>query len=256
MNGGMGPGAALVGYPTPAGHQSDLNYVMSMVDELSGILRINQQLTANVVEKMGKVREKAKHLNLSNDELITVVANEMNEDSQNLERENSELRKALEKSEYNKKENWKLSIHGAEILADIAEKMHRFKEQHEADTLAWHKNYRKQLADEREENLNLRNQINDMKAAACRANDGFRQMRRFVTDNDSWHELEVENHRLRTEKRFWKRLALPLIPDNDSEWSDDDDLIDPEEKKREAAKEKERKEKEEMESGHGSEQAS
>lgn len=78
MNGGMGPGAALVGYPTPAGHQSDLNYVMSMVDELSGILRINQQLTANVVEKMGKVREKAKHLNLSNDELITVVANEMN----------------------------------------------------------------------------------------------------------------------------------------------------------------------------------
>ncbi|KAF4627235.1 hypothetical protein G7Y89_g10921 [Cudoniella acicularis] len=232
MNGGMGPGASLVGYPTPAGHQSDLNYVMSMVDELSGILRINQQLTASVVDKMGKVREKAKHLNLSNDELITVVANEMNE-------------------------NWKLSIHGAEILADIAEKMHRFKEQHEADTLAWHKNYRKQLADEREENLNLRNQINDMKAAACRANDGLRQMRRFVGDNDKWHELEVENHRLRTEKRFWKRLALPLIPDNDSEWSDDDDLIDPEEKIREAAKrEKERKDKEDSGSGIGSEQVS
>jgi hypothetical protein len=27
-------------------------------------------------------------------------------------------------------------------------------------------------------------------------------------------------------------MALPLIPDDDSEWSDDDDLIDPEEKKR------------------------
>lgn len=78
MNGGMNGGNGLVGYPTPAGHQSDLNYVMSMVEELSGILRINQQLTASVVDKMGKVREKAKHANLSNDKLIQVVADEMN----------------------------------------------------------------------------------------------------------------------------------------------------------------------------------
>jgi len=116
------------------------------------------------------------------------------------------------------------------------------------DTLAWHKNYRKQLADEREENLNLRNQINDMKAAAARANDSLRQMRKFVTDNDKWHEIEVQSIALRQEKRFWKRLALPLIADDDSEWSDDDDLIDAEEKKRLAAvkaqAEKEMKEKE------------
>jgi hydroxylamine reductase (hybrid-cluster protein) len=150
------------------------------------------------------------------------------EDSKNLEKENSELRKALEKCEYDKKENWKLACHGANILADITEKMHRFKEQSESDTLAWHKNYRKQLADEREENLNLRNQINDMKAAACRANEHLRQMRRFVTDHDEWHELRVQNVALRQEKRFWKRLALPLLLDDDSEFSDDDDLIDPE----------------------------
>jgi hypothetical protein len=127
--------------------------------------------------------------------------------------------------------------------------MHRFKEQHESDTLAWHKNYRKQLADEREENLNLRNQINDMRASACRANESLREMRRFVTDNDEWHELGIQNKHLRTEKRFWKRLALPLIPDDDSEWSDDDDLVDPEEKKRQAVLkiEKERKEIEESE---------
>lgn len=179
------------------------------------------------------------------------------EDSENLEKENSELRKALEKSENNQKENWKLAVHGAEILADIAEKMHRYKEQHEVDTLAWHKNYRKQLADEREENLNLRNQINDMKAAACRANESLRQMRRYVSDNEKWHEMKVENHHLRTEKRFWKRLALPLIPDDDSEWSDDDDLIDPEEKKRELAKkEKERKDKEDGGSGEDGDQVS
>ncbi|KAK6583302.1 hypothetical protein PZA11_004378 [Diplocarpon coronariae] len=236
MNGGgMAMGGGMVGYPTPAGHQSDLNYVMSMVEELSAVLRANQQLTAGVVDKMGKVREKASHLKLNNDELVAMVASELNEDSQNLDRENSELRNALETCQYDKNENWKLAMHGANILADITEKMHRFKEQHETDTLAWHKNYRKQLADEREENLNLRNQINDMKAAACRANGHLRDMRRYLADHDELQHLRVQNVRYRQERRFWKRKALPLVPDDDSEWSDDDDLIDPEEKKRQEA---------------------
>ncbi len=77
MNGGMG-GNGMVGYPTPAGHQSDLNYVMSMVEELSSVLRANQALTESVVEKMGQVRERAQTMNLSNDEMITLVANELN----------------------------------------------------------------------------------------------------------------------------------------------------------------------------------
>lgn len=78
MNGGMAMAGGMVGYPTPAGHQSDLNYVMSMVEELSAVLRTNQQLTAGVVDKMGRVREKAAHLNLSNDEVVAVVASELN----------------------------------------------------------------------------------------------------------------------------------------------------------------------------------
>lgn len=77
MNGGM-PLGGMVGYPTPAGHQSDLNYLKSMVEELSSVLRNNQLLTANIVDKMGKVKEKAKDLNLSNNELIAVVASELN----------------------------------------------------------------------------------------------------------------------------------------------------------------------------------
>jgi hypothetical protein len=145
------------------------------------------------------------------------------------------LRQQLDKSEYNKVENWKLAVHGANILSDILEKMHKFKEQHEKDTLAWHKNYRKQLADEREENLNLRNQINDMKAAACRANEHLRGLRRWLTDHDELNELRIQNIALRQEKRSWKRMALPHLHDSDSEFSDDDDLIDPEEKKRLAA---------------------
>lgn len=159
----------------------------------------------------------------------------------------SELRKKLEASEHNKNENWKLVIHGCNILTDILDKMHKFKSQHELDTLAWHKNYRQQLAAERQENLDLRNHINDMRAAAARANDHLRQLRRYLTDHDELRELRVQNLALRQEKRWWKRMAMPYLPDDDSEFSDDDDLIDPEEKKRlvaEAAEKEGGKEKE------------
>jgi hypothetical protein len=94
--------------------------------------------------------------------------------------------------------------------------------------------------------LRLRNRINDMIASAARANGNLRDMRRYVADHDELHELRVQNTQYRQERRMWKRMALPLIPDDDSEWSDDDDLIDPEEKKRLAAlMEKKSKEAEE-----------
>jgi hypothetical protein len=173
------------------------------------------------------------------------------EDGKNLEKENSELRAALEKSDYDKKENFKLAAYGANILADICEKMHKYKEKHETDTLAWHLSYRNQLAEERAENDRLRFQIDDMRAAACKANGHLRDMRRYITDHPLLHELKVQNVALRQEKRFWKRLALPLLADDDSEFSDDDDLVDPEEKKRQVAiqAEKERKDREEGEGG-------
>jgi hypothetical protein len=166
--------------------------------------------------------------------------------SENIEKDNSELRKALEKALFEKKENLKLAVHGANVLADILDKMHKFKSIHEADTLAWHTNYRKQLAHEREENLDLRNQINDMKASASRANGHLRDMRRAYADNDELNELKIRNHQLRLERRTWKRMALPLLHQSDSEFSDDDDIIDPEEKKRLVAEkaDKERKERE------------
>lgn len=77
MNGAMGIGGGMVGFPTPAGHQSDLNYIMNMIDEFTLISQGNQRLTAGVVDKIGKVTERAKHLNLSNDELISLVSQEL-----------------------------------------------------------------------------------------------------------------------------------------------------------------------------------
>ncbi|KAI1005196.1 hypothetical protein K3495_g3025 [Podosphaera aphanis] len=232
VNGAMGFPGGLGNYPTPVGHQSDLTLVMSMVEELSQVLLTNQTLTAGVIERMGKVGEKARQMNLSNDDVVAAVGSEMHEHSKNTEKENFELRRALAIAEADKKENWNLAVRSANVLADITEKMHRFKEQHELETLTWHRNYRKQLAAEREENLNLRCQISEMKAAAGRANEHLRDINRYIAENDEWNELRIQNNALRLEKRYWKRLALPLIPDDDSEWSDDSDLIDPKEKMR------------------------
>lgn len=78
INGGVMGIGGMVGFPTPAGHQSDLNYIMGMVEELSRQLEHNQRLTSGVVEKIGKVREKAQNIDLNNDELIALVAAELN----------------------------------------------------------------------------------------------------------------------------------------------------------------------------------
>lgn len=78
MNGGMNAGGGMVGFPTPAGHQSDLNYIMQMVEDLSRQLETNQRITSSVMEKIGQVRERAKNMDLNNDELIALVASEMN----------------------------------------------------------------------------------------------------------------------------------------------------------------------------------
>ncbi|KAH8589677.1 hypothetical protein B0O99DRAFT_655298 [Bisporella sp. PMI_857] len=223
MNGiGMNPG--MVGFPTPAGHQADLNYIMGMVEELSRTLAHNQNLTASIVQKAGEVRELARSHDLSNDEILARAAEALNSDTTNLEQEISKLKEDLASAEHARDENWKLVIHGCNILADIRDKMHKFRADTDRDVLAWHKSYRDQLAHERAENLRLNCLIYDMQAAAARANGHLRDMRRYITDHPELEELRREVAGLRTDRRMWKRMAMPLMTESDSEWSDDDDL--------------------------------
>lgn len=77
MNGNMSLAGGM-GYPTPAGHQADLNYIMSVIEALSKELATQRELTAGIVTKIGQVRDRAKDLDLSNDEMIALVAKEMN----------------------------------------------------------------------------------------------------------------------------------------------------------------------------------
>lgn len=77
MNGGSIP-AGMVGMPTPAGHQSELNYIYGLVEELSKQLAENRRQTEEIVLGIGRVRNKARAQALGNEELINVASEEIN----------------------------------------------------------------------------------------------------------------------------------------------------------------------------------
>ncbi|PQE06938.1 Kinetochore Sim4 complex subunit Fta4 protein [Rutstroemia sp. NJR-2017a WRK4] len=225
MNGQMSMAgmAGMIGFPTPAGHQSDLNYIMQMVEELSRLLANNQKITDGILEKIGNVRQRAKDQNLSNEELLALVSEELNNTSNNLEKEVSTLSKALQFSKSDAEDNWKLVLHAASILEDLKEKTHAYRYQHEKDTLAWHASYREQLAAERKENLELRCHIADMQAHAAKANEYLNQMRRYASEHRIIGELEMRVQRYREERNFWKRMACPGLGDEEGEFSEGED---------------------------------
>lgn len=114
----------------------------------------------------------------------------------------------------------------------MLKQFHDYKQKHVNDVAAWHRSYRAQLAEERAENTRLREQIWEMQAHAGKANESLRQFRaRYDEDQARW-ERRVDMKAVRQELRFWKRMAMPDLSDDDPYWSDDDDLIDSMEKLR------------------------
>lgn len=78
MNGMNGPNmGGGVPMPTPAGHQAELNYIYSMVEELSRQLAENRRVTEDIVGGLGRVRNRARTQGLNNDEVIDAAAEEI-----------------------------------------------------------------------------------------------------------------------------------------------------------------------------------
>lgn len=80
MNGGMNGGGmngAVVGLPTPAGHQAELHYIYQMVEELSKQLAANQRALEEVVAGVGRVRNRARTQSLGNEDIILANADEI-----------------------------------------------------------------------------------------------------------------------------------------------------------------------------------
>lgn len=230
--GGGGPAAGMPVGPTPAGHQAELNLIYGMVEELSRQLSDNRRVTEDIVSGLGRVRNRARERNLANDEVLGEASNDLLSQELNLDQLVSVLTEALDRAKLSRDSNFSLLTHYARVLSNILGQFHEFKQRHIADVSAWHRSYRQQLAESRAENERLREQIWDMQEHAGRANDMLRQFRKtYDEDVDRWR-TRIDDRAQRQEIRFWKRMAMPDVPDTAEDWSDDDDMVDPVEKER------------------------
>ncbi|RYP14713.1 hypothetical protein DL765_006183 [Monosporascus sp. GIB2] len=242
-NGAGAAGAAMAVGPTPAGHQAELNLIYGMVEELSRQLAENRRVTEDIVSGLGRVRNRARERGLSNDEVLDEAADEILTQEPNLEALLSILTESLDRAKLSRDANFSLLTSYARVLSQLLAQFHAYKQRHVADVSAWHRSYRAQLAEARAENARLREQIWDMQEHAGRANALVREFRSRLHqgssssscrdgDADRQRRREVEERARRQELRFWRRMAMPEIPDDDPCWSDDDDLVDPAEKER------------------------
>jgi len=115
---------------------------------------------------------------------------------------------------------------------------HEYKAKHVADVAAWHRSYRAQLDEARRENSRLREQMWEMQAHARAANDSLRGFRRRWDEDEARWAARVDAVAARQEVRFWKRMAMPELDDDDPYWSGDDDVVDITEKERVAEMER------------------
>ncbi|KAK3296774.1 uncharacterized protein B0H64DRAFT_472972 [Chaetomium fimeti] len=235
VNGGNMPGPGMVPFPAPAGHQAELNYIYGMVEELSRQLADNQRTLEEVVSGVGRVRSRARTHSLGNDELVDSAGDEVKAQEPNLDTLISILSEALEKAKFSRDANAALLTQYATVISAMLKQFHDYKAKHVGDVAAWHRSYRAQLAEARAENCRLREQIWEMQARAGHANEALRGFRgRYDEDGARW-DRRVDAKAVRQELRFWKRMAMPHLPEDDPYWSDDDDLVDAVEKKRDLA---------------------
>ncbi|ERS97378.1 uncharacterized protein SPSK_02471 [Sporothrix schenckii 1099-18] len=225
--------AAASGFPAPAGYTAELSYIHAMVEELSRQLSDNKRVLDDVVTGVGRVRSRARTQQLGNEALIEGASEELQGQESNMDATISVLSEALDAAKYAKDANAALLGQYAHVLAGMLKQFHEYKQKHVSDVAAWHRSYRHQLAEARAENSRLRDQIWQMQERAGRANASLRAFRRSFDEDPARWDRRVTDKALRQELRFWKRMAMPTVADDDlAYWSDDDDLIDPTEKVR------------------------
>ncbi|KAJ4302364.1 hypothetical protein N0V88_002508 [Collariella sp. IMI 366227] len=231
LNGANMPGG-MVGYPTPAGHQAELNYIYGMVEELSRQLAENQRALEEVVSGVGRVRNRTR---TGNDNVVA-SSDEAKAQDANLDAFVSILAEALEKAKFSRDANAALLTQYATSMSTMLKQFHDYKAKHVADVATWHRSYRAQLAEARAENSRLREQVWEMQARAGSANEMLRKFRAGYDQDEGRWERRVEAKAVRQELRFWKRMAMPHVSEDDPCWSDDDDIVDVAEKRRQEEK--------------------
>lgn len=143
------------------------------------------------------------------------------------------MSEALEKANHSRDANASLLSHYANALALMLKQFHDYKAMHVADVATWHRSYRAQLDEARRENSRLREQIWEMQTHAGLANESLRRFRRRYDEDEARWARRVDDTAVHQELRFWKRVAMPELDDDDACWSADD-IVDSAEKARQS----------------------
>ncbi|GAP83236.1 hypothetical protein SAMD00023353_0402530 [Rosellinia necatrix] len=232
-NGAAGAAGAMALGPTPAGHHAELNIIYGMVEELSRQLADNRRVTEEIVSGLGRVRNRAHERGLGNEDLLGEATDELFGQEPNLEAMLSILTESLDRAKQSRDANFTLLATYAKVFEGIINQFHVYKQKHVTDVAAWHRSYRAQLAEARAENSRLRDQMWEVQEHASRANSLLRDFRKKFDEDETRWDKRVREKATKQELRFWKRIAMPEIDeDEDGFWSDDDDLVDPVEKER------------------------
>lgn len=143
------------------------------------------------------------------------------------------LTESLDRAKQSRDANFTLLATYAKVFEGIINQFHVYKQKHVADVAAWHHSYRAQLAEARAENCRLREQMWEVQQHAGRANELLRDFRKKFDEDQTRWDKRIRERATRQELRFWKRMAMPEVDENEEGfWSDDDDLVDPVEKER------------------------
>ncbi|KAI9893919.1 MAG: hypothetical protein M1814_005472 [Vezdaea aestivalis] len=190
-----GPSGSFV--PTPAGHQSDLNYIWEQLESLAGVLKGNREGIAEVMARAQETTENLSRRVATNQEgnpegsqaQIAELAGELLTAQNTLTRKERELGNTKE-----------LLEEALTCLSKILEMVRKFAYENQMHIAGIHRSYQGHLNREREINMELRNQEMERLAGIARIGGYVREMSRIESERP-WH---AEMAALKEENRILK----------------------------------------------------
>ncbi|KAI9669497.1 MAG: hypothetical protein M1829_005086 [Trizodia sp. TS-e1964] len=225
INGGLGGGAGGAGPSgmvgpnvnvlNAAGHQSDLNLLWGMVNELSSELQKNREATQEMIEKAQLVRERAATEGV--DGILRAMNGELNGmDYAAMESSLSAARAEVSTLQAENNDLASLLADYESSLEKIMEMLRRFAHERTLATLAIHRQYSAELATERSINLGLRQEHAEWQGRLMGLSTLLREALRHQVDSEEESGAGVEFAALRAENRALRRLVgLPTEEDDE-----------------------------------------
>ncbi|KAI9720530.1 MAG: hypothetical protein M1828_005614 [Chrysothrix sp. TS-e1954] len=219
-NGGAGTSASLQNNVTHAGHQTDINFLWGVVQELSEILQQNRAQTADIVGSVQQIQARAREqgeepsLEHVNGELSHAVNPADMIELQNRlhasQRQNAQLA-------HENDSTTKILVDYENSLAGLMDKLRYYAYEHTVALVATHKHYNALIEQEREANVQLRVEHGQWQQGLGRATEFARRALRERTEETSG--LEAGLKEVKSENRVLRRLVGWRVEDD----SDDEE---------------------------------